>query len=264
MSASKAPYGDIEWWTADAVKDEKATITTKLNLRVAELRNEVNNALASFPRTPENFQKVLHLMKRAQTLEQEYLAWADTLPDYWLPKTVAWVDNVPGGDIMKADVCPGKVDIYEDMWIASVWNHTRVARLFVAGAIVRCTAWICSPVDYRTTPEYATAARLCSELVADIIASVPFHLGWRLNPRGDLTPGDFSGFVYGMDNITSPKALGGFFCMWPLFCVSCMDYTSDSQRQWIQGRLHWITDTMGLNQARVLGSVSFLYHLKLP
>ncbi|KAL3426144.1 negative acting factor [Phlyctema vagabunda] len=260
MSASKAPMLGTEWWIAEAIKDETSQFVTKLNLRVAELRAELNQILATSPRNQENFEKVLALMRRAQGMEQDYLAWEDQLPDLWRVRTVAWIDNVPDGDLYKADVCPGKVDMYDDIFIASVWNMARVSRLFISGIIIRCAAWVCAPVDYRTTPEYATAARLGVDMISDIVASIPYHLGWRTDEYGHLTPGDLSGFACGTDNITSPKALGGFFCIWPLFSTSCSDFTTDSQRKWIKGRLLFISETMGMNQAKTIGS----FQLRLP
>lgn len=189
-------------------------------------------------------------------MEEEFHDWTSTIPDSWKVQTAAWVDNVPGGDIMKADVCPGKVDVYQDIFIAAMWNHSRISRLFLAGLIVRCAAWVCSPVDYRTTPEYATSARIGVDMVTDIIASVPFLLGWRVDEDGQLKASDLSGFTSGQDDITSSKALGGFFLTWPLFCAVCSDYATDSQRQWVKGRLNLISDVMGMNQAKMIGSVS--------
>lgn len=197
-------------------------------------------------------------------METDYLAWEDILPDHLRPKTCAWVDHIPGGDISKADICPGKVDMFEDVFIANMWNQARVARLFISGCIVRCAAWICSPVDYRTTPEYATAVRLCADLVTDIIASIPYHLGWRVTENGSLTGGDFSGTKAQDDGFASPKAIGGFFCMWPLFSVTNTDYASDSQRQWAKGRLVFISETLGLNHAKVLSMVSSILSSLLP
>ena len=197
-------------------------------------------------------------MRRAQGMEQEFHNWTNSIPDAWQVKTAAWVDNVPGGDITKADVCPGKVDMYQDIFIAAMWNHSRISRLFLAGMVVRCAAWVCSPVDYRTTPEYATSARIGVDMVTDIIASVPFLLGWRVDEHGHLKAGDLSGFSSGQENITSSKALGGFFLTWPLFCAVCSDYATDSQRQWIKGRMNLISDVMGMNQAKTIGSVRLL------
>src|ERR1700712_1103723 len=104
ISGSKAPAMGSEWWMADAQRDQAAAFTMNLNLRIAELRAEVNNALGVFTRTPEWMQVVLDLMKRAQALEQEFLVWEEQLPEELRPRTVAWVDSVPGGDMTKADV----------------------------------------------------------------------------------------------------------------------------------------------------------------
>ncbi|RDW73766.1 hypothetical protein BP5796_07208 [Coleophoma crateriformis] len=260
LTASKPPVLGTEWWIADAIKDENAQFVAKLCLRVAEMRAELNTTLATSPRTPENFEKVLALMRRAQEMEHDYLAWEEQVPDLWRVKTVAWVDNVPDGDFAKADVCPGKVDMYDDIFVASCWNLARVSRLFISGIVIRCAAWVCAPVDYRTTPEYATAARLGVDMICDIVASIPYHLGWRTDENGALTAGDLTGFACGADNITNPKALGGFFVLYPLFSASCSDFATDSQRKWMKGRLSYISDTMGMNQARTLGS----FELRLP
>ena len=259
MSSSKPPALGGDWWMPDLAKDDIGVFTIKLNLQVAELRHEINVALATYSRTPENFQNVLNLMKRAQAMEQEYQAWNESLPAEWRPRTVAWVDQIPGGEIAKADVCPGKVDMYDDVWLANTWNHSRVARLFVSGSIVRCAAWICSPVDYRTTPEYAQSVRLCVDLVTDIIASIPYHLGWRVSSNGSLTtPNDCMSGSGSSEKFSSPKALGGFFCLWPLFAVCNSDYSSDSQRNWAKGRLVWIADNLAMKHAKILGSVSLI------
>lgn len=255
MSASRPPILGVDWWVIESPSD-RGVFIVRLLLRVAELRAEINHCLGSYPRTPDYFQKVLDLMRRAQGMEQEFQDWMNSIPEAWQVKTAAWVDNVPGGDITKADVCPGKVDTYRDIFIAAMWNHARISRLFLAGLVVRCAAWVCSPVDYRTTPEYATSARIGVDMVTDIIASVPYLLGWRVDEDGQLKAGDLSGFTSGNENITSAKALGGFFLTWPLFCAVCSDYATDSQRQWIKGRMNLISDVMGMNQAKTIGSVS--------
>lgn len=265
MASGKPPALGSEWWISDLAKDDIGAFTIKISIHIAELRHEINEALATYSRTPENFQKVLDFMKRAQALEQDFHAWNDSIPEEWRPRTVAWVDQIPGGEIAKAEVCPGKVDMYDDVWLASTWNHCRVARLFISGSIVRCAAWISSPVDYRTTPEYAQSVRLCVDLVTDIIASIPYQLGWRMGSNGALTtPGDNMSGLAVSETFSSPKAIGGAFCMWPLMAVNNSDYSSDSQRNWAKGRLLWIADNLGMKHARVLSAVSSPFsHLPL-
>ncbi|RDL31790.1 Zn2 DNA-binding protein [Venustampulla echinocandica] len=260
MTASKSPELGPDWWVADSVSDDFGVPVTKIQLELAELRAEVNNALTSFPRTPEYFAKVTGFIRRAELLEQEYYQWEASLPASWKPRTVAWVDNVAGADISKAEVCPGKVEVYTSIWVGTTWNHARSVRINISGTITRCAAWICSPVDYRTTPEYAHGIRLCSDLATDILSSIPYHLGWDINKGGAVSSSDFSSFTSGLDAFRNPKGIGGFFALWPIFAVSCTDYITDAQRAWAKARMRYIGDSMGMNHAKVLAG----FQLRLP
>lgn len=258
MTSSKSPELGTDWWITDSDKDEVAQSVTILNLRTTELRATVNRCMTYMPRTPENISKVLGLMHQAQELELEFQNWIATVPEVWKFKTAAWVDSVSGTDLTTSDVYPGKVDTYSDFWIASVWNNARVARLFISGIIVRCAAWVCSPVDYRTTPEYAYAARLGVDMVNDMIASIPYFLGWRTKDEYEPKMAGISSFACGDDAAGACKGLGAYFCIWPLFTASCSDFTTDGQRTWIKGRMRFIEQTMGINQAGTLSYVSSL------
>ncbi|CAD6455397.1 43c764f5-66bf-4e82-bdf5-7b8cae458007 [Sclerotinia trifoliorum] len=253
LSSSKTPALGTEWWCADAQKDEGAAFVNRLNLEVAELRGDINRILMTHSRSPETSELISEIMHRAIELELEYQRWEETQTK----QTVAWVDNIPGGDITKADVCPGRVDLYSDVFSCSSWNFSRVSRIFIAGIVIRCAAWICYPVDYRTTPEYAQMSRMGQEMICDIIASVPFMFGWHLDSEGRLKPGDIMG---GGEDVMGVKALGAVHTIWPLLTVSCSDFTTDSQRLWIKGRFKFISDVIGLNQAKVVGCLQ----LRLP
>ncbi|KAG4026342.1 hypothetical protein MFRU_042g00700 [Monilinia fructicola] len=253
LSSSKTPMLGTDWWCADAQKDEGSAFVNKLNLEVAELRGDLNRILMSHPRSAETNTLVSEIMHRALEMEQEYQRWEETQTK----ETVAWVDNVPGGDITKADVCPGRVDLYPDVFSCSAWNFARVSRIFIASIVIRCAAWLCYPVDYRTTPEYAQMSRMGQEMICDIIASVPFMFGWHLDSEGRLKPGDVMG---GGEDVMGVKALGGAYMIWPLLSISCSDFTTDSQRLWIKGRFRFISDVMGLNQAKVVSCLQ----LRLP
>jgi len=238
-------------------RNENADEVNRLALQVAEIRSEINSLMTRVDRTPENIALVLDAMRRVLDLEQGFLDWMVQLPEVWKVKTVAWVEHVPSEDLLNSEVYPGKIDVFSDIWIASVWNLVRVARLFISGAMVRCAAWINAPVDYRTTPEYASAARLGVDMVNDIIAAVPYHLGWTSNKEFTkefgLAAGE--GFACGGSQ-EAPRSLGAYVCVWPLFSTYCSDFTTDAQRHWAKGRLNYITDTMGINQAGTLSGVS--------
>jgi hypothetical protein len=245
-----------DWWTVDTVKDDISAPIIKIMLQVAEIRFEMNNLLLGvYDRTTDGFQKILELIRRLQALEQDYQAWEAALPAWWHPKTIAWVDNAACLDLSKAEVCPGKVETYHNIRVATTWNHARIVRIHIASAIVRCSAWIASPVDYRTIPEYAHSARLSIDLVTDVISSMPYFLGWDISKGGNMGA-DSSNFAAGLQSFMRPKPIGGFFALFPIFIVSCMDYVTDSQRTWCKGRMIHIASIMGMNHARVLAGVS--------
>ncbi|KAI0098443.1 hypothetical protein F4814DRAFT_443117 [Daldinia grandis] len=254
LTAGTAPTMGAEWWIDDAVRDETAASCHRIMIKLGECRAEVTRLMNSMARTPDNTEMMMDMLRRIQTVDQEVVAWMRNVPEDWRFRTVAWEeDHVPNGDYAKAAVFPGRVDVYKDFYIASVWNTSRTARLVLASLVVRCAAWVCSPLDYRTTPEYATAARTCVETITDIIASVPYQLGWRPDKNASSSSSSKhqqSGFPCGSES--SPKALAGYFLTWPLICLHSQDYTTDAQRAWIHGRLRFIGDELGVKYAHVL------------
>ncbi|KAK4041014.1 hypothetical protein C8A01DRAFT_15208 [Parachaetomium inaequale] len=254
LSTGTAPTMGADWWLQDAVIDSTAAECQRLSLKTGELRAEITRLITGVTRTPENTDLVQDLMHRAQDLDDQVSAWMDSVPEAWQFKTLCWQLQslaVPGGrDYSRAEVFPGRVDAYSDFWVAAVWNQARTTRLVLNSIIVRCAAWVCSPVDYRTTPEYAIAARVCVETISDILASVPYYLGWH-NKRKDLLPNDGSkGFACGDDD--GMKGLAGYFLTWPLACMMTQDYTTDAQRAYIRGRLKHIGDELGVKYAHIL------------
>jgi hypothetical protein len=255
-----------DWWTPDvAGREEYADVVNRLSLKMAELRGEINKLMTSTDRTPANIQKVLDVMQRVMEVERGFQDWIANLPESFRPRTVAWVESVAPEDLLHSEVYPGKIDVYSDIWVVSVWNLVRVSRLFVSGAIIRCNAWLGAPNDYRTTPEYAAMARLGVDMVNDMVASIPYHLGWTskegLNGTNAAFGGSASdGFVcgaFGPDESTRdmPRSLGAYVGVWPLFTVSSSDFTTDLQRIWIKGRLKHIAEHVGINQAGTLSGV---------
>lgn len=265
MSASKAPDLGAEWWTGGAAGDDIAAHeASRLHLLTCELRADVNQALTLMSRTPENFDMTLELIRRAQEIEQGFLDWEASLPDVWRFKTVAWADTIPDSDLSISEVYPGKVDKFSDLFVASQWNMARVARLILSGIIIRCAASICAPVDYRTTSHYAQASRVGMEMINDIVASIPYHLGWRdfrNHSEDNPTTGNISSFVCGQDEIGAGKPLGAYFLIWPVFTSIVSDFATDAQRKYIIGRMKYMTDIMGINGAAVLTQVYHLHSL---
>ncbi|KAI1411546.1 hypothetical protein F5Y13DRAFT_55669 [Hypoxylon sp. FL1857] len=271
LTSATTPIMGTGWWIDDAVRDGTAAKCHYLMIKTGELRAEITRLMNSMTRTPDNIDIMLEMIRRLQIVDQEVVAWMRNVPEEWRFRTVAWEDSVPGGDYSKAEVFPGRIDMYRDFYISSVWNTSRTARLVLASLVVRCAAWVCAPVDYRTTPEYATAARTCVDTITDIIASVPYHLGWHLKDRNrkriaqlqkqqpqyqhqqPFSPGaDTGGGEFACGEEDHVKALAGYFLTWPLICLNSQDYTTDAQRAWIHGRLTFIGNELGVKYAHIL------------
>lgn len=230
-------------------------------MRTSELKTEANRLLMTLDRKPENIGIIMDIIKKCQMRDNEFVQWSKNLPEYFDAKTTLWEDNVPNGDFRKAEVYPGRVDAFVDMWVATIWNSMRCGRIVLASIIVRCAAWVCYPVDYRTTPEYATYSRISAELITDIIASIPFCLGWFASRKHLLDKNDLTGYACGEDD--APKGLAGYLVTWPLSCVLTQDYSTDNQRAWVQGRLEAISSQLGMRCAKMLTHVrGYTYVLK--
>lgn len=243
-----------EWWVnADSVRDHHASQCQKLGIRAGEIRAEVNRLMGQ-PRNRESVDAIRDVMRQAQELDFECVRWAEAAPEDFRYRTILWQDDIPDVDYYQLEVFPGRVDAYPDLWVASLWGMMRVTRIILASLVIRCVAWICSPVDYRTAPEYAAARRICVESITDIIASVPYQLGWFSTRKHLFQQDGLTGFACGEDD--SSKSLAGYFLTWPLACIQGQDYVTDNQRAWARGRLVYIGKQLGVSYALMLTQVS--------
>jgi hypothetical protein len=226
-----------------------------VNLKMAALRADTDKTTILKNHSAENIEKVTKLLQRAQALDQEYLDWIKALPAGWEIKTVAWVDSSVK-DLSTSLVHPGRVDAYGELWMAYKYNIVRSCRLFVHTTILQCVAWLGNRQDYRLTPEYTTASRICRQLVEEIVASVPYFFGW--NSENDGAMKARANFACGTNGDPVVKPLSGVFVMWPLFAAAASDFASPSQRIFLRGRLKHVAEIMGINQALILSEVSVL------
>ncbi|KAK0764612.1 hypothetical protein N5P37_002078 [Trichoderma harzianum] len=256
LSTAKPPLMQAEWWlNSDSVRDTYASQCQRLGIRTGEIRAEVNRLMSQLPRNMQSVEAMKDLIRQAREVDFECIRWAETLPDHFRYRTILWQDEIPDADYSQLEVFPGRVDAYPDLWVASIWGMMRISRIILASVVIRCTAWVCSPVDYRTAPEYATARRICVENITDIIASVPYQLGWFSTRKHLFQQDSLSGFACGEDD--TYKSLSGYFLTWPLACIQGQDYTTDIQRTWARGRLTYIGKHLGVSYALMLTQLQY-------
>ncbi|CAN8096117.1 unnamed protein product [Discula destructiva] len=227
----------------------------ELSLRAADLRVTVERYLGGWsPSHPSSNMptrdKIEALMHAADALEAEYDAHISSLPLAWKAMTLRYMtaaDPPIMGGVVRYE---GRVDAYADMFICFLLNWSRAARLYMRYCSLRCHAWLLGPeADWRATPEYDAAARLCASLIEDIIASVPYAFGATRSVQPSMP-----GVPY------QPPSLAGVFCMWPVFAAASSDFTTDSQRVFLKRTLKYVTEEMGIGQAAILAG----YNLRSP
>ncbi|KAK1251410.1 hypothetical protein MKX07_006889 [Trichoderma sp. CBMAI-0711] len=256
LSTAKPPLMQVEWWVnSDAVRDMYASQCQRLAIRAGEIRAEVNRLMSQLPRNMESVEALRDMIRQAQAVDFECIQWAETLPEDFRYRTILWQDEIPDADYYQLEVFPGRVDAYPDLWVASLWSMMRVSRIILASLVIRCAAWVSSPVDYRMAPEYATARRICVENITDLIASVPYQLGWFSTRKHLFQQASLSSFACGEDDTT--KSLSGYFLTWPLACIQGQDYTTDNQRAWVKGRLTYIGKHLGVSYALMLTQLNY-------
>lgn len=231
----------------------------RFSLRVSALRAEASALLAGITRTAGNIELIQQMARRVRSLDEEIAAWLLALPPNLRFKTLCWLSEKevglsPRKQYSELEVFPGRVDMYPDFVTSSIWNTARTSRLILASLNIRIVAWLSTPADYRTTAEYATSKAICEGTIADVIASVPYHLGWHVKKEGMFEEdASRSGFACGEEG--SIKALPAWFLIWALTCVKNHDMATEAQRSWVKGRLRFIADHVGLKYANIVNDV---------
>ncbi|KAK6697835.1 hypothetical protein SNK05_010685 [Fusarium graminearum] len=161
--------------------------------------------------------------------------WADDLPPIWEYKSYRSIgpDGIPSS---RYDL---QYDIYNDPWIACIWNSYRNARLLIHESIIVATLKHGSQEQKETLQ---SSFKILRSMADRICYSAAYHLGHR---RQDDTV-----MIYPetgrLDNTPAP---GGFLLLWPLFFAAIQRTSSTDQRLWVAGIIRQVGRQMGLQIA---------------
>jgi hypothetical protein len=165
-------------------------------------------------------------------------AWQKNLPPSWSPKSYRLIEQ------SKSDVdeFAAQYDVYSDLWVASMWNNYRSARILIHETLMNWT------LKYGSIKEKLTlqpSVELLQSMTVDICHSVLYFLGYC---RKDSDLKNLEEI-----KIKAGTAIpGGYLLMWPLYMAGMLPTTSKNQRKWIASRLHEIGGNMGLQLAASL------------
>ncbi|KAG6353604.1 hypothetical protein INS49_005566 [Diaporthe citri] len=259
LSSGTSSVMGVNWWLPESVAaDSIGARYQRFALEVSDLRAEVTRLMATLSRNDQGLELMLEMLRKVQDLDLQMANFLRGLPAEYQFTPLYWEDKVLGdGEVRHAPVYPGRVDAYSDLIVASMWNATRATRIILMSLLIRVAAWICSPADFRSTPEYATAVRTCKANIADIISSVPYMLSMHQKDAQRPSAPAPGGFACGTDE--QSKMLGGLMVAWPLSTVRTCDYTMDEQREWAIGRLNFIASDLGIKYASSLAAAKIRF-----
>ncbi|OJZ91269.1 hypothetical protein ASPFODRAFT_57457 [Aspergillus luchuensis CBS 106.47] len=154
---------------------------------------------------------------------------------------------------------------YRDITVSSFWNNYRSARLVLLDLIVEAIKAMNTPLLDNKKEAHHHLLRQCQgisrQLVEDICASVPFHLGSVVDDNHVDKTSNHPTFRSSSDadrHHESPfvvPAAGGFALMWPLLIAADSGYASKELRDWIIDCLNKIGRSMGINQALAMAQL---------
>lgn len=282
LSSGTSPAMGVNWWMPESEAcDPIGTRFQRFSLEVSDLRAEVTRLMSVLTRNNDGLDIMLEMLRKCQDMDRRIATWLERLDDEYQPQPLYWEEDWTSGLFLgngegagaggganallkQASVFPGRVDVYRDLITACLWNGQRSTRIILGSLIIRVAAWICSPADHRSTPEYATAMGTMQEAIAGIISSVPFMLGtFSTQPQQSLQPlqqlqqqqaVSAGHFLCGADE--QAKMVGGLMVSWPLSTVRTCDFTTDEQRLWTVGRLNYISNDLGIRYADAFAGVS--------
>ncbi|KAL4819964.1 hypothetical protein BDW67DRAFT_154393 [Aspergillus spinulosporus] len=206
---------------------------------------QTSKTLLSNPQVPLLFDELYALREEATALNRDFILWQKAQSDNFRPTTIGYVSPTPNQLSLSVGSWPGQVDTYVDLYVAGVWNVSRVARCFLINLIVRLSNILDATSDYR---QYHQDVR---QLVGDIFASIPYHL------TEDL--GAFLAHRETNPEIANPgRPVGGLILLHPVYIASQLPVVPPEMQEYMRKCLAWIGKHMGIGQADLLAKVNTL------
>jgi hypothetical protein len=203
------------------------------------------------------------VMNRCFEIDGKYMEIFNNVPDGWKYQTILNDEDMDY-------VYKRRYHIYYDYWIAQLWNGMRTVRIMLHEKIrlLLLEGFAMKPPLF-TTPEYSLQYQASTDTLhqmqADILASVPQHLGltprappsiapWAATriPQGDdmgTTVMPWTGFNdSNSEQFPVVRASGPYFLLWPLWFAGIISITTPDVRDFVTRNLRFIGNKMGVSR----------------
>lgn len=240
---------DYSWLLTEHCADAYVSRVATLTIKCSEIRMKVDKVLAEERRDPRKIQKVLELLRLAQAVSNK-------LSNLDQPQSAVWRLQKSKRFDESGESPPGEVYNFHNLYVCMIYNIIWTSHLFLTTCIFRCMAWLVSPDAWQTGEEYELAVQATKRRIADIVASLPYACTWN---GYDSDCGDFA---VGARMTNSPaKGVAGMCVYKPAFTAMMSDYATPEQKRYLQGRLKFLADVVGIKQVNVLLNVRPRKHL---
>ena len=212
-----------------------ASRLTSLSAQVSDLLAFANPILRNRNEFPSTDQ-LTAILDYAIKVESQISVWPNYIPEDWWWKPSHTFDTLPSHE-RKLYTYNRRVDIYPDIWVASIWNSYRGTILMIQYTILQTLGMLRPPPMSHLSGKIATAIHKVQEMADDICGSVPFNLGTKTfggaNDRKEVK--------YPEDGINKPSTdyrksaagLGGWFLIEPLKTSAKAICLREGQQEWI-------------------------------
>lgn len=248
---------------------------TSATINIADLRFCAKSAL-KLPRSPASEKEVNDLLEYAISIDLLVSAWSESVPGDWqwtpsdafdlpsppLPKSAFVYTSSDTISLSPTPTLPVSrpPDVYLDLWVLSIWNQYRAARIKIQRIILDCIAYLGAAYDAQWYWRGVYATMTVQEMVDDVCASVPMALGSKTFGG----PSDRDGVEYPYlrakgkqsgDHARAANAMGGWHLLDPLKAAlrdsgTCL---RDGQIEWMAGQMERIARIYGLQGQRGMG-----------
>jgi hypothetical protein len=165
--------------------------------------------------------------------------WRDQLPPSWVPRPDP--SCLSPECALHAHIERGPSDVYPDLWIASIWNNYRAARIIIHETLLSSSMVCKSTIPVAGGQITNHSIVILREMSAEICRSVEYHL----RPAIISSPYDAS--------IQQRRMIpGGHLLIWPLFMAGKLPTTNSKYRFWISDLLSQIGISLGIRLAMSL------------
>lgn len=209
-------------------------------MRMLDLRSKLTSLLGSQRRDSEATRKAVKILMTAQEFERrvsQYYESEDLMAkkNLWLAKADANADLV-----------------YPDWWTATRWLNKYAFRLLICHIIADVSDWLAESTDPWPQNMGTSASQTAKEDIHNIIASIPYLCSWK-GIGGDPPKGANS--PCGSDDVDSVEGITNLMVIWPLVLTAESQFVTPEQKEYVQGRLGWIGENMGVKHAAVVCEV---------